>query len=315
MKTIYTLDLQKEIIRSIGLPCLIFHFILIAMLLLPGFRTHAQCLPRVDEQPEATAQRIGGPIQSAQTQAPEQGVSQVDVGGALTINGSREDEVQYKVINCGGSRNRTFNQSLMADSFSSRIKGKITDDKGEGLINATVVIIDAQGKSTGKGTVTDFDGNYELRVAPGTYNIKTSYVGFSPQVIKAIQAFYDRPTCLSIKLQFATEYCCHCCYYCYSRLEEVKEKEEEAAPTPTLRACPVPLSASITLEYTVKDAEEASISLIDIEGRTVSILMEQQRLEEGDHKDVFSLPASLPSGVYFIAIKKASGDQVLKVVK
>ena len=54
------------------------------------------------------------------------------------------------------------------------------DDKGEPVIGATVKV-----KGDAKnGTVTDIDGNFTLRVAPGT-ELEFSYVGYKSQVVKA----------------------------------------------------------------------------------------------------------------------------------
>ncbi len=56
------------------------------------------------------------------------------------------------------------------------VEGRILDDEfGEGLIGANVLY----GK--GKGTITDFDGNFKFDLAPGTYTISVSYVGYQSQ--------------------------------------------------------------------------------------------------------------------------------------
>ncbi len=56
------------------------------------------------------------------------------------------------------------------------LRGTVTDDQGEALISATVVI-----EGTTIGTVTDFDGNYALDLDPGTHTIVVSYVGYTTQ--------------------------------------------------------------------------------------------------------------------------------------
>lgn len=54
------------------------------------------------------------------------------------------------------------------------IKGKIIDaSTGEGLVFATVAI-----EGTTKGGVTDIDGNYILKVVPGSYLLNASYIGY-----------------------------------------------------------------------------------------------------------------------------------------
>jgi signal transduction histidine kinase len=52
------------------------------------------------------------------------------------------------------------------------LRGNVADGEiGGGMIGATVVLAD----QPGVGTVTDFDGNYSLPLAPGTYDIKISF--------------------------------------------------------------------------------------------------------------------------------------------
>lgn len=58
------------------------------------------------------------------------------------------------------------------------ISGKITDDNGESLIGASVLV-----KGTSTGTVTDFDGNYTLVVPEGGNTLVFSYTGFQTQEI------------------------------------------------------------------------------------------------------------------------------------
>jgi iron complex outermembrane recepter protein len=55
------------------------------------------------------------------------------------------------------------------------IRGVVSDaNSGETLIGATILY------GEGKGTVTDMDGRYYLKVDPGTYHLKVSYVGYLP---------------------------------------------------------------------------------------------------------------------------------------
>jgi TonB-dependent receptor len=67
-----------------------------------------------------------------------------------------------------------------AMSFGS-IKGVVKDAAtGESLVGANILI---QGTYT--GTITDYDGNFELNnVTPGTYNIVVSYVSYDKQILK-----------------------------------------------------------------------------------------------------------------------------------
>ena len=57
-----------------------------------------------------------------------------------------------------------------------QISGKVLDGEmaNEPLLGATIII-----KDTTTGTQTDFDGNYTLNIAPGTYTLEYSYVGYN----------------------------------------------------------------------------------------------------------------------------------------
>ncbi|MBK9337574.1 MAG: carboxypeptidase regulatory-like domain-containing protein [Lewinellaceae bacterium] len=56
------------------------------------------------------------------------------------------------------------------------LKGTLTDDMGEGLIGATVKV-SQKGKLV-RGTITDYEGNYRLKLDPGTYELEYSYTGY-----------------------------------------------------------------------------------------------------------------------------------------
>lgn len=61
----------------------------------------------------------------------------------------------------------------------SKVSGTVKDANGEPLIGVSVVE-----EGTSNGAVTDINGNYTLNVKPGA-KLKISYVGFTPQVVKA----------------------------------------------------------------------------------------------------------------------------------
>jgi outer membrane receptor protein involved in Fe transport len=84
---------------------------------------------------------------------------------------------------------------------SGEISGTVKDEKGEGMISATVIIIDVAGKNTGVGAVTDFDGNYSIKpLKPGKYDVQYSYAGYASQIQKGVYVKGDQPTFLNIKL-------------------------------------------------------------------------------------------------------------------
>ncbi len=64
-------------------------------------------------------------------------------------------------------------------SAQTTISGHVKDDTGEGVIGASVMV-----KGTSNGTVTDFDGNFQLKCDAGATLVIT-YIGYTPQEVKA----------------------------------------------------------------------------------------------------------------------------------
>ncbi len=64
--------------------------------------------------------------------------------------------------------------SMLANSQSFTISGKINDENNEPLTGASVFI-----KISKKGTSTDFDGKFQLNVTKGSYIIEASFIGYA----------------------------------------------------------------------------------------------------------------------------------------
>jgi TonB-dependent SusC/RagA subfamily outer membrane receptor len=78
-----------------------------------------------------------------------------------------------------------------------KIKGRIIDETGEGLIGANILV-----KGTGKGTTADADGNFELEVPNAQAVLVISFVGYDKQEITVgTQTFIN----VSLKPQKALE--------------------------------------------------------------------------------------------------------------
>ena len=59
------------------------------------------------------------------------------------------------------------------------ITGKVVDENGEPVIGATIVLQD----NTSIGTVTDIDGNFDLRNIPAESFLEFSYLGMKTQIV------------------------------------------------------------------------------------------------------------------------------------
>src|SRR5579871_548912 len=62
---------------------------------------------------------------------------------------------------------------LCSTSFAGRISGTITDDKGNILPYASILV-----KGTSRGTTANNEGKYFLNLDPGSYTIICQYVGY-----------------------------------------------------------------------------------------------------------------------------------------
>ncbi len=76
------------------------------------------------------------------------------------------------------------------------IKGKVTDAKtGEEIIGANVTI-----EGTAIGASTDISGGYQFYTAPGTYTIRTSYIGYKSYRQEGVSVKAGETTVVDIKI-------------------------------------------------------------------------------------------------------------------
>ena len=69
--------------------------------------------------------------------------------------------------------------AVQATQQSGVVKGQVTDKNGEPVIGATVKVKNA----ANVGTVTDFEGNFDLKAAPTNGTLVVSYIGFKTKEI------------------------------------------------------------------------------------------------------------------------------------
>jgi len=81
-----------------------------------------------------------------------------------------------------------------------------------------------------------------------------------------------------------------------------------------LIAYPNPVTDQVKLSYVLQKTESISIQLTDVHGRFVSELFNGS-LTEGAHSQMFSLPASLAGGTYYIRLTYSGVASTVKIVK
>lgn len=88
-----------------------------------------------------------------------------------------------------------------AFSQTGTIRGKVIDNNtGEELIGATIVI-----DGTTVGTITDFDGNYNLpNIESGTYPIRCSFISYETILVTDVEVDENEITLLNFNLKTAT---------------------------------------------------------------------------------------------------------------
>ncbi len=95
--------------------------------------------------------------------------------------------------------------SLVLSSFipifsqTGTVRITVSDDKtGETLVGANVII-----DGTMQGTTSDLDGVATLTLAPGTYNIKVSYISYQSTLIKDVKVEPGKTNTFSVRLSSA----------------------------------------------------------------------------------------------------------------
>lgn len=77
-----------------------------------------------------------------------------------------------------------------------KIRGTVVDENGNPLSGATIAIT-----ATGKGTMSDFDGNYEIVLPTGSYTVEVSYISFQAQRITEVVVKPGATTQLNVVLK------------------------------------------------------------------------------------------------------------------
>lgn len=87
--------------------------------------------------------------------------------------------------------------SVFTFAQKGTLKGLVTDQKTkEPLVGATIML-----EGTTSGTITDFDGNYQLgNIAPGTYTVHCSFISYETKKLPNIQIKAGQTFSLNVQL-------------------------------------------------------------------------------------------------------------------
>lgn len=84
---------------------------------------------------------------------------------------------QVLIFNESSKSKVTVTNAVRAQQEEVTVKGQVIDDSGAPIPGVTVLLV-----GTTKGIITDFDGNYTIKV-PANGSLSFSYVGYKPQTI------------------------------------------------------------------------------------------------------------------------------------
>lgn len=91
--------------------------------------------------------------------------------------------------------------NLLVFSQSGTLRGKVIDKDTKEAIPFVNIIVELGGTQAG-GTTSDFDGNYTIKpITPGRYDIKATYVGYKPIMIRGVVIKSDQITFENITME------------------------------------------------------------------------------------------------------------------
>ena len=91
--------------------------------------------------------------------------------------------------------------SMVAVAQQGSISGVITDQEiGETLISAYVFV-----EGTELAEATDFDGKYTIKIAPGTYTLKVTYIGFDDKFIEGVEVKDGEVTYIDVPMSAGSQ--------------------------------------------------------------------------------------------------------------
>ncbi|MBL7775238.1 MAG: carboxypeptidase regulatory-like domain-containing protein, partial [Saprospiraceae bacterium] len=79
--------------------------------------------------------------------------------------------------------------ALFAQTGTTVLTGKVSDESGEPLIGATIKVL--KGTDFVRGSITDYNGDYRIVLDPGNYDVEVSYTGFAMQKLTGVRVLVN----------------------------------------------------------------------------------------------------------------------------
>jgi len=93
---------------------------------------------------------------------------------------------------------------VFSQTGSGTLKGKIVDKATKEPISFANIVVEVGGVQVG-GSTSDFDGNFQIKpVPPGRVDLKASFVGYKPYMVKGVVIYGDKITFQDLQLETAT---------------------------------------------------------------------------------------------------------------
>ena len=99
----------------------------------------------------------------------------------------------------------TANVLVFSQVTIGTLKGKVIDKTTKEPLPFVNIVVELGGEQK-NGTTTDFDGNYLIKpIDAGKYDVKASYVGYKPLMIRGVVIFGNQIRFMDIEMQSSAE--------------------------------------------------------------------------------------------------------------
>ncbi len=146
-------------------------------------------------------------IESSDTEMPDMGIYESDFETLLRLSLENTPltyrEIHEKRFVIVRRHERVYSGvSVTSHPFVGHLTGRVTDMFGEPLPGATVRVRNEQDeRKVQRGTATGVGGDYLLQLPPGQFDIKATFLGYGPILVKSVKIEARKSTRLDVVLK------------------------------------------------------------------------------------------------------------------